>query len=113
MDARDVCARLGYEPDPPAPDSRISVAQGALEGRWPLHALRHPVVGTQNGWYVWSGELSDAEDFFAPMHVEHLAEKLPAIVPYLWLPPGSRVLLAPDYEDVWEDPSLLLDDSAR
>jgi hypothetical protein len=52
-------------------------------------------------------ELSNATEFFRPLHVEHLAEWCPAILPYLGLPPGSRFLIAPKHEDVWEDESLL------
>jgi hypothetical protein len=32
---------------------------------------------------------------------------LPALVPYLGLAPGWRVLLAPSHIDVWYDPMLL------
>ncbi len=45
--------------------------------------------------------------FFVPLHVEHLGEWCPEAVPYLALPPGWRFLLAPDYEDVWFDATLL------
>ena len=44
--------------------------------------------------------------FFVALHVGHLAEWCPRVVPYLALPPGYRVLLAPEYEDVWFDESL-------
>ena len=70
--------------------------------------MRHePEEGT-TGWFIWAGEeLSDDPDFFVPLHVEHLAEWSPDVLPYLALPPGWRFLLAPDYEDVWLDASLL------
>ena len=42
-----------------------------------------------------------------PLHVGHLAERLPDVMPYLALPPGWRFLLAPGREDVWYDESLL------
>jgi len=51
--------------------------------------------------------MSDDPDFFVSLHVEHLGEWCPAIVDYLALPPGFRVLLAPGVEDVWFDESLL------
>src|SRR6266567_6634911 len=61
-----------------------------------------------SGWYIWAGEqLSDDPDFFVPLHVEHLAMSCPAAIPYLALPPGWRFLVAPGYEDVWPDQSLL------
>jgi hypothetical protein len=36
-----------------------------------------------------------------------LGDYCPSILPYLALPPGWRVLLAPGYEDVWFDGELL------
>ena len=45
-------------------------------------------------------------DFFKPLHVEH-REYMPAAVAHLCLPPGWRFLLAPGYEDVWADSTLL------
>jgi hypothetical protein len=36
-----------------------------------------------------------------------LEEWAPLILKYLGLPPGSRFLITDDYEDVWEDKSLL------
>jgi hypothetical protein len=53
------------------------------------------------------GELSDAPDFFVPLHAEHLMEKVPELRTYLGLPPGSRFLLSPGHEDIWTDTSLL------
>jgi hypothetical protein len=41
------------------------------------------------------------------MHVRHLAEECPEILPYLGLPPGWRFLVTPDHEDIWFDQSLL------
>jgi hypothetical protein len=52
-------------------------------------------------------ELSSAADFFQPVHVAHLNEILPAIIPYLGLPAGWRFQVAPGHEDVWFDRALL------
>jgi hypothetical protein len=41
------------------------------------------------------------------MHVEHLSIACREVLPFLALPPGWRFLLAPGYEDVWQDESLL------
>ncbi|APV48896.1 hypothetical protein BWI17_03880 [Betaproteobacteria bacterium GR16-43] len=74
----------------------------------PLNALRHPRQGTSCGWYIWGGEeLSQDLTFFKPVHVAHLSEQCPALVPYLGLGPGWRVLLAPNHKDVWFDEKLL------
>jgi hypothetical protein len=74
---------------------------------WPVHGLRHPPEVGTSGWYVWTGDFSEAEDFFKAWHVSHLVEQVPNVKHLLDLPPGSRFLIAPDYEDVWDDPGLL------
>ena len=74
----------------------------------PINGLRHPIEGETTGWYIWAGEeYSEGPDFFVPLHVEHLAEWTPLVLKYLGLPTGSRFLITADYEDVWEDKSLL------
>lgn len=73
----------------------------------PIHGLRHPAENGTNGWYIWAGEWEDIEDFFLPLHVDHIRSHLPAVEQYLALPPGWRFLIAKDYEDVWFDASLL------
>ena len=56
---------------------------------------------------TWGAEeLSASPDFFAPLHASHLADHAPALIPYMGLAPGFRVLLAPGQEDVWFDPKL-------
>ncbi|QXI31593.1 hypothetical protein HU752_022615 [Pseudomonas vanderleydeniana] len=66
-----------------------------------------PEAGTC-GWYIWAGEeLSEADDFFVPLHVAHLDDWEPLLLPYLGLAPGFRFLITEDYEDVWFDPRLL------
>lgn len=103
------CRRFSVECVPSPPYLKVGIARDVRHGLWPLHGLRHPVVGDTTGWYIWSGQWSDAADFFVPLHVEHLAQWRPEVLPYLALPPGWRFLLAPNYEDVWEDPTLLDD----
>ena len=74
----------------------------------PVHGLRHPATEETNGWYIWCGEWSDADTFFEPVHVEHLADFLPSVVDYLELPPGYRFLIDDKgYQDIWFDESLL------
>lgn len=51
--------------------------------------------------------MSEEADFFLPLHVEHVGQWCPEVEPYLALPPGWRFLIAPGYEDVWFDPTLL------
>lgn len=72
---------------------------------WPIYAERFQPVGTTCGWYVWSGENDGRADFYVSVHPEHLTTWAPEIVPYLFLPPGWCVVVAPGYEDVWFDPA--------
>ena len=73
----------------------------------PINGLRHPEHGTMNGWYIWSGEWSDANNFFNPIHVEHLVIKRPKILKYLSLDVGFRFQMdRKGYEDVWYDEKL-------
>lgn len=60
-----------------------------------------------NGWYIWSGEWSDSDDFFKPICLEHLIELKPEIIKYFGLDIGFR-FLANDkgYEDVWFDQNI-------
>jgi hypothetical protein len=110
-----VCEWIGAEPSPPALGSKLGLAIGSLTHgpihglrHPPIHGLRHPPTSGTSGWYIWCGELSEAEDFFSPLHVEHLAKYLPVAMEYLALPPGYRFLVdGDDHEDVWFDASLL------
>ena len=104
---RELCRRFGAE-FTPAPASQIAgVAKVVLGATGPIHGLRHPPKGQTCGWYIWTGELSQDDDFFEPQHVAHLADSCPQILKYLALPPGWRFLLATGYEDVWFDAALL------
>jgi hypothetical protein len=93
----------------PAPADRTAgVAENVKTGLKPINGLRHPPEGDTTGWFIWAGtELSSADDFFLPNHVEHLEEWAPQAIKYLGLPPGWRFLVTDDYEDVWFDAKLL------
>jgi hypothetical protein len=87
----------------------IGVAPSRSRDLLPLNAIRHPAAGRSNGWYIWRGAAipQEQDDFFAASHIEHLQEHAPELEPYLALPPGWGVVLAPGYEDVWYDASYL------
>jgi len=101
-----LCKQYGKDFVPCPPDSKIGLAIQTL-GKTPINGLRHPPVGSTNGWYIWAGEYSSDKDFFEPLHTSHLTQRLPQAVGFLGLPPGSRFLLAGDHIDVWFDESLL------
>ena len=105
--AIEICKRFNVEAEFPSPQEKIGIALETLD-LLPLNALRHKSEHGTCGWYVWGGEtLSSDPHFFQPIHVSHLNEYAADIQRYLGLPPGWRVLLAPNYEDVWFDQSLL------
>ena len=105
---RDLCHRYGADFVPSPPNLKVGIARNVRDGILPINGLRHPAAGDTTGWYIWAGdELSDDPDFFLPLHVEHLVEWCPDALRFLGLPPGWRFLVAGEYEDVWEDPSLL------
>jgi len=105
---RAVCREARSPFSPPPAGSTCGVALSTFDGRQPINALRHPPEGQTCGWYLWAGEeFPEANDAFSPIHNEHLAELAPELLPYLALAPGFRVLVAPDYADVWFDGSLL------
>jgi hypothetical protein len=100
------CAAYGASPLACGSQLKVGISENVKHGILPINALRVTPTGDTCGWYVWAGDWSDAEDFFKPLHVEHLEEWCPSIIPYLQLPPGWRVQLAPNHEDVWFDHEL-------
>lgn len=104
---RIVCQEHAQQCLPVESESKLGFALQSL-GRLPINGLRHPPQADTNGWYVWCGEeLSEAPDFFVPLHTHHLIEYCPEALKFLGLPPGYRFLIAGDYVDVWFDESLL------
>jgi hypothetical protein len=106
---RKVCEKHGLIFELAPYDLKVGISLNVKDNIQPIHALRHSPEGDTTGWYIWTGEYSDDDDFFVPLHVSHLEEWCPLILPYLGLPSGSRLLIAEDgnYVDIWEDLSLL------
>ncbi len=104
-----VCKQFNAEVFETYQGDKVGISQSALEGLLPLNGLRHPYSSGVSGWYIWGGEeLSDAEDFFLPLHVGHLELHCSLCLKYLLLPPGWRFLTDGRYEDVWFDAELLV-----
>lgn len=106
---RKMCKKYGAEFFASPGDMKLGISLNVKDGIFPINGLRHPPEKDTTGWYVWAGggELSSEDDFFKPLHVVHLNEWCPDIIPYLGLAPGWRFLIAPNYEDVWFDDNLL------
>lgn len=87
-------------------DSKVGVALESLS-RSPLNAMRHPPQRGTSGWYVWGGEFSDDPNFFKLLAAKQMPTLVPALVPYLALAPGWRVLLGEGHEELLYDPRLV------
>ncbi len=103
---RAICKTFGSEFVAAEMNKKLGLAL-PLSSEGPAHGLRHPPEGDTTGWYIWTGELSDREDFFQPLHCHHLASQNPEILRYLGLAPGWRFLITKNHQDVWFDPELL------
>jgi hypothetical protein len=103
-----ICEWVGVEPQKPEAGTKLGIALSII-GKKPINGLRHQAENGTNGWYIWCGEeMGTEEDFFTPLHVEHVEEYLPEVQEYLNLPPGYRFLIdGNDYEDVWYEKELL------
>ncbi|GCD96029.1 immunity protein Imm33 domain-containing protein [Embleya hyalina] len=112
---RQLCSEHQVPWSPPVLGSIVGVARDVGAGGWPINGLRHPIEGTTCGWYLWAGEgeMDQDPDYFQPVHVDHLFDRCPRVLPYLGLPPGWRFLIAPGHSDVWHDPELLTIDHHR
>lgn len=103
-----ICMKYGSPLVETPENFKVGISRNVKDGLWPINGLRHPVEGNTTGWYIWAGEdFSTDPEFFVPLHVKHLEEWCPMVLKYLSLAPGWRFLVTNDYEDVWEDKSLL------
>lgn len=74
----------------------------------PINGLRHPKSKGNEGWYIWTGDYKEDEDFFQPICIEHLLQINPQIIKYLGLAEGYRIQIdSKGYEDVWYDEQLI------
>jgi len=107
MQQEAICRRYGVVPFPVSAEDKVGISRNVKDRLLPINGVRcRPENGT-SGWYIWAGEdMSTDADFFAPLHVSHLADWCPAVIQFLLLPPGWRFLLADDYFDVWFDPEV-------
>jgi len=88
-------------------NKKLRVGVSANLDKDPINGLRHPNEKATTGWFIWTGDYSENEDFFQPMCAEHLLQVRPEIIKYLGLDIGFRFLSdKKGYEDVWYDPKL-------
>lgn len=105
---QSICEWAGVEPQKPEPNTKLGIALSTI-GERPIYGLRHRAENGTNGWYIWCGDnLTNEDEFFVPLHVEHIEKYLPEIIDYLDLPPGYRFVIdGKNHEDVWFEQALL------
>lgn len=53
--------------------------------KYPINGLRRLAEKGSTGWLIWTGEFSEADNFFQPICAEHLLQQRPEIIKYLGL----------------------------
>ncbi len=102
-----LAVKYSFEPCPAVMDDKVGIARNIKTGQVPINGVRCLPENGTSGWYIWAGEtMPDDADFFVPLHLSHLGDWCPDVLPYLELPPGWRFLIAPGHEDVWFDPQV-------
>lgn len=103
----DVCAKYRVAPVNVSQNEKLGIAENVKSGEMPINGMRIEPGSDSCGWYIWAGrEMSQAPDFFVPLHVAHLETWCQTALPFLLLPPGWRFLIADGHVDVWFDPAL-------
>lgn len=108
----DICEKYSQKKDLVELNSLIALGKN-FNSKIQINGLRHPKTESLCGWYIWSGDDFDQEnfDFFEPSHVYHLLDNASFVIKYLGLPIGNRFLIDNNgYEDIWFDQDLLLSD---
>jgi hypothetical protein len=102
---KEICEKYDSKWTPINKNLMVGVSDNLISD--PINGLRHPSDKGTTGWFIWTGDYSDADDFFKPMCAEHLLQIRPQIIKYLGLDVGFRFLTDSNgHEDVWYDETL-------
>lgn len=71
-------------------NKKLKVGIGSDLNSNPIHGLRHPRDKGTTGWFIWTGEYLEADDFFKPLCAEHLLQICPELIKYFGLDIGFR-----------------------
>ncbi|WP_225063235.1 immunity protein Imm33 domain-containing protein [Komagataeibacter rhaeticus] len=86
---------------------KLGISMNVKTGLMPINGLRTQPENGTNGWYIWAGEeMSQDEDFFVPLHTNHIPNWCEIVIPYLGLGVGWTFLVTPNYENVWDNEAL-------
>jgi len=94
----------------PSDGSEVMIGWDFDPRNLPFTARHFPPVDSRNGWVLWTGAEPVAYPGYVPITAGELVRWLPQVARYLELPPGWSFQIAPNHEDVWEEPELLVDD---
>jgi hypothetical protein len=105
----EVCARHGVPVARPSSADYVGIdPRGLLPAEPTVYGARHePLFEGESGWYFTTDD--DGDGRLVKVHVGHLAEVCPAVLPFLALPPGWYFDTASGAAAF--DPSLLADES--
>ena len=81
---KEICSKYSAQWTPMNPKLRVGISKN-LDSE-PINGLRHPSEKGTTGWFIWTGEYEDRDDFFRPMCAEHLLKYRPEIIKYLCFP---------------------------
>lgn len=104
---KEICGKYGSQWKPINKKLKIGISE-SLDNQ-PIHGLRHPKENGTTGWFIWSGDYIERDDFFKPICAEHLLQRKPEIIKYLGLDVGYRFRIDDNgYEDIWLDEQLTI-----
>ena len=109
---KEVCRTLNVNWAPLDRQLMIAINESIFTGIQPINGLRHIKQKSIDGWYLWSGSEipQDDDNFFKPIHPEHLITRRKIVLKYLGLPAGWRFQINDNgYEDIWFDESTLVE----
>uniref|UniRef100_UPI00406D35E3 immunity protein Imm33 domain-containing protein n=1 Tax=Acinetobacter sp. D009 TaxID=3138069 RepID=UPI00406D35E3 len=98
------CMKFNSKFVQPSKNEMVAVALDSL-GKIPNTGIRNVLEEGENiSWFFYCGEFSEDDDFFKPIHISHLENYLPEVIPYLALEEGFRFVIDKQgYEDVWKE----------
>ncbi|GGE01885.1 immunity protein Imm33 domain-containing protein [Planktosalinus lacus] len=92
-------------------NKKLTIGVGSDLNADPIHGFRHPKEKGTTGWFIWTGEYSETDNFFKQICAEELLQIRPDLIKYFGLNVGYRFLIdKKGYEDVWIDEKLKLTD---
>lgn len=102
----DLCTAVGAAFGPPHASHTVYVSEGVYEGVLPLEGVRYPAHPPDAGWFLTTDQYNGDFRSLKRVHLFHLTEARPELIPLVGLPAGYRFTLKDEDCDcdVWFDP---------